>query len=196
MEAKYRESSKWFRIPGNAREIREMDTKGIQAYFLKHADLPRENIAALSICNIVAGYLKKIMSRVPGGVVREETRKAVCKIFSKYNTTDIKAFSIQDRRAVQTLFSIIGNKRHELLRKIALVANKILAHDRVDAASLAVVIPVHDLQQSLMQTARAMALQAEGGDDVAAAHDMRALVDVCGEWNRILGQLFECPDDW
>ncbi|KAI9339978.1 hypothetical protein BDR26DRAFT_861914, partial [Obelidium mucronatum] len=198
-EHEFKNSSSWFRVNPHPREISAITDIGFKAYFgrQKQKDLDNEKGGAQKfispICNIVAGYLKRNLALVSGGIITESMRKMICVLFSAE-----KPVSEPKMEVIRFLLNV-NPQRRALLRMITLLANKILANDPVEASSLAVVIPVHNLNAcgSITSEALLKRMSAQGTSkyhDAANALEMRALVGVFEEWNKILGYLFLHPE--
>ncbi|KAJ3131056.1 hypothetical protein HK100_006907 [Physocladia obscura] len=239
----FKNSSHWFRVPGNSKEIEDINDEGFNSYVLRRQQKDAKNVFRIMsnrsepqwfkkqqypqepfspIPNIVAGYLKKIISSLPGGgLVTEYTRKFICAKFSE-NVAEENQSGEQTPKLTKANKELIKDllnanaARRQLLYHIAQLAHKILANDPVEPASLAVVISVHDVtacgvssiaeelrkyQKNLGNPGVASEIYSDrnrysGADlDIAAAKDMRALLEVFGKWNRILGRIFESPDE-
>ncbi|KAJ3068602.1 hypothetical protein HDU98_008257 [Podochytrium sp. JEL0797] len=197
----YKSSASWFRVPANPQEIRAITQMGFTAYFKGRQDKKqtetnkgRRPIAPIN--NIVAGYLKRILTRVPGGVITESMRRLICAVYEKYPADKRKTLSDHDKAVIQTLLNI-NHQRLQLLKLVCQVASKILESDPVDPSSLAVVLQVTDVNSCGSNAAEAMLkrMSVNGGSgnhdqDVTNANDMRSLVNVFEEWNRIVGDVF------
>ncbi|KAJ3026261.1 UNVERIFIED_CONTAM: hypothetical protein HDU68_005956, partial [Siphonaria sp. JEL0065] len=113
-----------------------------------------------------------------------------------YPTGKRESVTEEDQKIIRTLLNM-NPQRRALVQMIAILANKILANDPVEASSLAVVIPVHNVNACGSIAAEAMmkrmALSGKN-QDATTASEMRALVEVFEEWNKVLGLVFSEPE--
>ncbi|KAJ3071055.1 hypothetical protein HDU98_005877 [Podochytrium sp. JEL0797] len=199
----YKNSASWFRVPPSPQEIHAITDIGFTSYFkLRQKQKETETTKGgrpkiiSPVNNIVAGYLKRILARVPGGVITESMRRLICAVYEKYPKDKRNSLSDHDKDVIQNLLSL-NPQRMRLLKLVCKLAIKILESDPVNASSLAVVLQVTNVNSCGSSAAEAMIkrMNMNGGSknhqqDISNAMDMRALVNVFEEWNLIVGDVF------
>ncbi|KAJ3230859.1 hypothetical protein HDU81_004177 [Chytriomyces hyalinus] len=210
-DQEFKSSSSWFRVPPPPEELRAITDVGFKAYCtLRNRQTTKTGGAELAgpsgtqekqwptnanvSSNLVAGYLKRVLARVPGGIVTESMRKMILDLYSGY--TDDLTLKTSDKIILSSLLRL-NPARYALAHKVALLAQKILSADPVSASHLAVVLPVTNLNMcgggEVLVVARPGVLD-DAERDMQDAMNMRALVGLFDAWNRVVGVMFGNPD--
>ncbi|KAJ3401847.1 hypothetical protein CcCBS67573_g05508 [Chytriomyces confervae] len=207
-DKEFKSSSSWFRVPPPPEELRAITDVGFKAYCtLRNRQKTATGVEpgattgtqekqwpanANVSCNIIAGYLKRVLARVPGGIVTESMRKMILDLHDGGSTVNPRD------KAILSCMWRLNPARRALALKVSLLAQKILSADKVSASQLAVVLPVTNVNACGGGEAAFLVERIFGGDgaerDAQDASDMRALVDLFDAWNRIVGVMYTDPD--
>ncbi|KAI8838213.1 hypothetical protein BJ741DRAFT_601801 [Chytriomyces cf. hyalinus JEL632] len=206
-DQEFKSSSSWFRVPPPPEELRAITDVGFKAYctlrnrqktatglepgVTTEAQEKQWPANANVSCNIIAGYLKRVLARVPGGIVTESMRKLILDLHNGGSTVNPRD------KAILACMWRLNPARRALALKVSLLAQKILSADKVSASQLAVVLPVTNVNACGGGEAAFLVERIFGGDgaerDAQDASDMRALVDLFDAWNRIVGVMYTDP---